>query len=603
MKITKKHLLACFIAVFSMPSLTQCGSHETLEVQYIPVKESKDGNWGFVGPDGTVICPDEFKNGPSVVTEGVFSVTEGKERLVSLYKIGDKLKVIPNCEGFKEVGIMKEGLIPTVRKKERIKILDKDGNMKFELGGHGIEIQSCAGLFSDGMLLVRDNNGKYGYYNKKGELVIKPQYDGATDFQNGRALVCKENKNGNTRYQIIDHNNSRLVELKKGAEDVYLFENHISYRTGKLQRIFDINGEEILKCKEYASDIADIRGEYFAFINNDNEWGVMSLKGETIIRAKYQNITLLPNGKFLCFDDKKNELNLINDKDEKIKTIDANAAKYVPGFGILVKYDDYYLVYNNDLEKQGKTEFYDINLGANSYVESDFFDASALASQMLKAFNDNFKDVSLGASPSSIKILLNAEPNEVSYSSEYQWEISENNAYSIKGVLDFDKSITNGSIGGSSSDFKLNDAASLINIGVLMRLSKHKSHSGEIALALGEKISSQLGLTEIEKNKQGAFYSKGDMLYVTIGHENEVLYMVTKKTPEMLQVIKKILSDARPASEDEDYATEDITVGIPENDYACNDSVSNVVVEEEVAAVDTTCTEEAVVTETVVAPY
>jgi hypothetical protein len=40
--------------------------------------------------------------------------------------------------------------------------------------------------------LVRTvKNEKYGFANRKGQLVIAPVYDGALAFQNGRAIVCK----------------------------------------------------------------------------------------------------------------------------------------------------------------------------------------------------------------------------------------------------------------------------------------------------------------------------------------------------------------------------------------------------------------------------
>ncbi|HKD86608.1 MAG TPA: WG repeat-containing protein [Terriglobales bacterium] len=43
--------------------------------------------------------------------------------------------------------------------------------------------------FHDGLVrFVRDK--KYGFANRKGEVVILPRYDGALPFENGRAKVC-----------------------------------------------------------------------------------------------------------------------------------------------------------------------------------------------------------------------------------------------------------------------------------------------------------------------------------------------------------------------------------------------------------------------------
>ena len=47
-----------------------------------------------------------------------------------------------------------------------------------------------ADSFHDGLVrIVR--NGKYGFANRTGRIVIAPIYDGAMDFENGTATVCK----------------------------------------------------------------------------------------------------------------------------------------------------------------------------------------------------------------------------------------------------------------------------------------------------------------------------------------------------------------------------------------------------------------------------
>jgi hypothetical protein len=47
-----------------------------------------------------------------------------------------------------------------------------------------------ADTFHDGLVrIVRDK--KYGFANRSGQIVIPPVYDGATNFQNGNARVCK----------------------------------------------------------------------------------------------------------------------------------------------------------------------------------------------------------------------------------------------------------------------------------------------------------------------------------------------------------------------------------------------------------------------------
>jgi WG containing repeat len=51
-------------------------------------------------------------------------------------------------------------------------------------------MDNFADSFHDGLVrVVRDN--KYGFADRKGRLVIDPVYDGAMNFEKGRAKVCK----------------------------------------------------------------------------------------------------------------------------------------------------------------------------------------------------------------------------------------------------------------------------------------------------------------------------------------------------------------------------------------------------------------------------
>jgi WG repeat protein len=51
-------------------------------------------------------------------------------------------------------------------------------------------IDNWADTFHDGLVRVARNE-KYGFSNRQGRLVILPVYDGAMNFENGKAKVCK----------------------------------------------------------------------------------------------------------------------------------------------------------------------------------------------------------------------------------------------------------------------------------------------------------------------------------------------------------------------------------------------------------------------------
>ena len=54
------------------------------------------------------------------------------------------------------------------------------------------------GSYCEGLASVVDENGKYGYVDKKGQLVIPCIWDGASDFSEGLAAVGNSNEKGIT---------------------------------------------------------------------------------------------------------------------------------------------------------------------------------------------------------------------------------------------------------------------------------------------------------------------------------------------------------------------------------------------------------------------
>jgi hypothetical protein len=52
-----------------------------------------------------------------------------------------------------------------------------------------VNMDNGADQFKNGLVRIK-RNGKWGYADKKGEIIIKPGYDGAMPFDNGVGKVC-----------------------------------------------------------------------------------------------------------------------------------------------------------------------------------------------------------------------------------------------------------------------------------------------------------------------------------------------------------------------------------------------------------------------------
>lgn len=98
--------------------------------------------------------------------------------------------------------------------------IDAYGNIPFKINCYR------ADSFSEGYAAVKfEENGKWGYINKKGELVIEPQYDIASMFEAGTATVHIGGNAGT--WQVIDIEGNVIRETEAP-------ENYKSYVGGPL---------------------------------------------------------------------------------------------------------------------------------------------------------------------------------------------------------------------------------------------------------------------------------------------------------------------------------------------------------------------------------
>lgn len=144
--------------------------------------------------------------------------------------------------------------------------------------------------FNDGLALVVKDN-KYGFINKKGEFHIPAEYDAAYEFHEGRCVVEKNGKLG-----LIDRNNRILLP--------FIYED-----------LGDVSDGRIYISKEEKYGYADENGvlmipekfnEAFNFskgsaqVQFDDRVGMINRYGEFIIEPKYDELVALTDSIVLC---------------------------------------------------------------------------------------------------------------------------------------------------------------------------------------------------------------------------------------------------------------------------------------------------------------
>lgn len=388
-----------WICAALVPVFTACGSDsaDRMEDNYeaVPVVVERDDNWSLVDKDGKFLYEDEFENQPSAVVEGHFIVREGDYYV--LYKAADKKPVaVSGCDELVSAGIMSDGLIPVTKKDSRITVVNKKGEQVFELTPYNNhEIVECDARFFDDLLCVRDDENNYGFVNRKGEMVIKPQYQQAGRFSEGLAVVRKDDE---SPYMVIDKKGETVFKLKKGwTPSSFWFDGVLVVSDDNDRVLFVDRKGESVKCPSKVKSVRDVGKKYFVFTEDGND-GVMDRENmEVVIRPKYAYICLMPDNKFLCVES-SGEGVILNSEGDKLIEIDdyQYGLGYSRFFGLIGREKNDFVVLDDKGKPVKGMEYYNIGDGIILHdVRSDYFDIQRIADLIAKAAApggvDNYK--------------------------------------------------------------------------------------------------------------------------------------------------------------------------------------------------------------------
>jgi len=295
-----KHLLKTLIlSIVLLPLLAACGDKS--ETRYIAVKKGSDKSWSIIDTeDGTVIADNEFANRPSPIVDGVFYVKNKKDKY-EFYNIDDINN--PFSDSYISATYFNDGRAIVCKEKDKEFILiDKNGE---EVASLSKKIKK-AGAFENGMAIVVNEDGKRGFINTDGEIIIKMDYDIAEPYsKDGYAIVGK--KDGNvTNYSLIDKDGEKQFSFK---DDKYVpkgefINGSIAVEKGDNIVYLNKDGENILKVGDNKSGAYGMYNDMTIFAK-DGEYGVKDDNGEIILKAKYGTVVPIKNGNFVVEKDDK----------------------------------------------------------------------------------------------------------------------------------------------------------------------------------------------------------------------------------------------------------------------------------------------------------
>ncbi len=233
----------------------------------------ENGLWGYMDTTGTTVIPcvwesvSAFKGGLAVVenSEGLYGLinTDGDMMLdcawESLYLLPDGWIGVENAEE-KVTLIKSDGSFGLPMEYDRLSgyvngvTLAAQGRRMLLLNDRGqtvaeLNYDDYSTISEEGLICV-EKEGKYGYIDTTGTLVIPCIYDAAEEFKGGLAAVVQEGLIG-----LINTSGETVVPFEwydmlesKVSDGAIIMENHVTL--GDIARCYDTEGHILFECGE-----------------------------------------------------------------------------------------------------------------------------------------------------------------------------------------------------------------------------------------------------------------------------------------------------------------------------------------------------------------
>lgn len=201
----KKTFLFLSMAVATTMLSCDGGTSETEGfIDYVSIQPDPNGgyggnrSWALANLDGDVIELPENLQYPTASVNGIFAAKDAEQRKWFFYTTEKEPKQIG--EGWYHVGAFTGKYAPVTTEEGSISYVDREGKVAFDVVAHN------AGNFFCGRALIMASN-LYGYIDETGELVIPAEYVKASRFNEGYAVVWKDND----EWAVIDTEGKEVV--------------------------------------------------------------------------------------------------------------------------------------------------------------------------------------------------------------------------------------------------------------------------------------------------------------------------------------------------------------------------------------------------------
>ena len=167
---------------------------------------------------------------------------------------------------------------------------------QIEKSGREYEIEKVAVQNYEYFILRQD--GKYGVINKKGDIVIHPEYTNVIIPNPQKAVFVCYDENNNTK--VLNQNNEQIfseytqlepIKLKNIASDLMYEKNLLTYEQDEKQGLINLEGKVVAKpIYESIEGLPYKEGELL--VKLEGKYGVVNNKGNYLVDSDYDQIAV-----------------------------------------------------------------------------------------------------------------------------------------------------------------------------------------------------------------------------------------------------------------------------------------------------------------------
>lgn len=549
MKNLYQWALTLFAVILLLPLNSCSGGSGRSKVEYIPFRETKDGQWGMISPDGKVLFREEFDNEPTFAREGRFFVRNDKG-LWEMYTTEAKPKKIGG--EYTSASSFDNGSAVVVEADKPVKIINTDGETIKTLDRIDNKVVELVNPLYSGLATFMTADSLIGALDSKGNCIVEPNYI-ALQRGNGfflavpakyrKAYLENEGLKG-VKVSVLDADGKEICQLSGDKyKNIRAVNDKIvasQERDGKtVWSILDTKGNQLFKGGAKVDNILDVEGENFTYRNGEHV-GLMNIKGETLIRAKYSDLTFDEDGLFIASTRKGSEgyqCKIIDSEDKQVGSDTYSNLYQFRAFdgqhAIAEQNDNDYVL----IDREGKVlpklpDMVETGFSDGNYeIKSNYIDYTALF-DALKLQTQGVDGVSVGEQASSViarlagKGLLTNGTDEHPASDPFWYNVRKDISYKkkvngieVQFVLAFDDYPSRGEFAGNGYQYAWNDAKTTACSAIFSNTDKLEGKTDHLYHILTKKFAA-LGKV-LKENKGAKLFDLGNGKRVIVAHSKD----------------------------------------------------------------------------------